>query len=36
LIRAMPANCTTARWIALLLPTALMAGALGSQFLGGV
>jgi disulfide bond formation protein DsbB len=26
----------TARWIALLLPTALMAGALGSQFIGGL
>jgi disulfide bond formation protein DsbB len=26
----------TARWIALLLPLALMAGALGSQFLGGL
>ena len=26
----------TARWIALLLPAALMAGALGSQFIGGL
>ena len=26
----------TARWIALLLPLALMAGALGSQFIGGL
>lgn len=26
----------TARWIALLLPGALMAGALGSQFIGGL
>jgi disulfide bond formation protein DsbB len=26
----------TARWIALLLPSALMAGALGSQFIGGL
>lgn len=25
-----------ARWLALLLPTALMAGALGSQYLGGL
>lgn len=27
---------TRARWIALLLPLALMAGALGSQYLGGL
>lgn len=26
----------TARWLALLLPLALMAGALGSQFIGGL
>jgi len=26
----------TARWIALLLPAALMAGALGSQYIGGL
>jgi len=27
---------TTARWISLLVPAALMAGALGSQYLGGL
>ncbi|MBY0519389.1 MAG: disulfide bond formation protein B [Sphingomonas sp.] len=31
-----PATFRTARWLALLLPLALMAGALGSQFLGGL
>ena len=30
------ANAVTARWIALLLPAALLAGAMGSEYLGGL
>ncbi|WCT71914.1 disulfide bond formation protein B [Sphingomonas naphthae] len=32
----MTSNLARARWIALLLPAALLAGALGSQFIGGL
>lgn len=31
-----PRNVVAARWIALIVPLALMAGALGSQYLGGL
>jgi len=30
------ASAATARWLALLLPAALLAGAMGSQYLGGL
>ena len=33
---AAPASAATARWIALLLPATLLAGAFGSEYLGGL